>query len=155
MNRPPAPMPNGAVPRLRPTGKSDAVWSATPPASSTDSWRPTHALTQHRWHVSGTPSARCGTLAASVLGRELEEVPMAIVGGLDIHRRQITYDWIDTDTGETRRGQLSPATRLELRAWLEQIQAHRRTLPWRPPPAGGSLPRNWSTPGSRSTWPSQ
>ena len=23
------------------------------------------ALTQHRWHVSGTPSARCGTLAAS------------------------------------------------------------------------------------------
>jgi hypothetical protein len=21
---------------------------------------------------------------------------MAIVGGLDIHRRQITYDWIDT-----------------------------------------------------------
>jgi transposase len=46
---------------------------------------------------------------------------MAIVGGLDIHRRQITYDWIDTDTGETRRGQLSPATRVELRAWLEQF----------------------------------
>jgi transposase len=44
---------------------------------------------------------------------------MAIVGGLDIHRRQITYDWIDTDSGETRRGQLSPATRLELRAWLD------------------------------------
>jgi transposase len=46
---------------------------------------------------------------------------MAIVGGLDIHRRQITYDWIDTTTGETRRGQLSPATRLELRAWLTQF----------------------------------
>ncbi len=41
---------------------------------------------------------------------------MAIVGGLDIHRRQITYDILDTTTGETRRGQLSPATRLELRA---------------------------------------
>ena len=41
---------------------------------------------------------------------------MAIVGGLDIHRRQITYDILDTDSGETRRGQLSPATRLELRA---------------------------------------
>src|SRR4029450_13844096 len=50
--------------------------------------------------------------------REPEEIPMAIVGGLDIHRRQITYDWIDTDSGETCRGQLSPATRLELRAWL-------------------------------------
>ena len=48
---------------------------------------------------------------------------MAIVGGLDIHRRQITYDWIDTNTGETRRGQLSPATRQELRAWLEQFHS--------------------------------
>jgi len=48
---------------------------------------------------------------------------MAIVGGLDIHRRQITYDWIDTDTGETRRGQLSPATRTELRGWLEQFHS--------------------------------
>jgi transposase len=46
---------------------------------------------------------------------------MAIVGGLDIHRRQITYDILDTDTGETRRGQLSPATRLELRAWLARF----------------------------------
>jgi transposase len=46
---------------------------------------------------------------------------MAIVGGLDIHRRQITYDWIDTDTGETRRGQLSPATGVELRAWLARF----------------------------------
>jgi transposase len=46
---------------------------------------------------------------------------MAIVGGLDIHRRQITYDILDTTTGETRRGQLSPATRLELRAWLARF----------------------------------
>jgi transposase len=48
---------------------------------------------------------------------------MAIVGGLDIHRRQITYDILDTDTGETRRGQLSPATRVELRAWLARFTA--------------------------------
>ena len=46
---------------------------------------------------------------------------MAIVGGLDIHRRQITYDYLDTDSGETRRGQLSPATRVELRAWLARF----------------------------------
>ena len=46
---------------------------------------------------------------------------MAIVGGLDIHRRQITYDLLDTDTGESRRGQLSPATRVELRAWLTRF----------------------------------
>src|SRR5215218_177603 len=53
--------------------------------------------------------------------REPEEVPMAILGGLDIHRRQITYDYLDTDSGETRRGQLSPATRVELRAWLARF----------------------------------
>ena len=46
---------------------------------------------------------------------------MAIVSGLDIHRRQITYDWIDTDSGETCRGQLSPATRVELRTWLARF----------------------------------
>jgi transposase len=46
---------------------------------------------------------------------------MAIVGGLDIHRRQITYDWIDTDSGEVCCGQLSPATRVELRAWLARF----------------------------------
>jgi transposase len=46
---------------------------------------------------------------------------MAILGGLDIHRRQITYDWIDTTSGETCRGQLSPASRLELRTWLAQF----------------------------------
>ena len=53
---------------------------------------------------------------------------MAIVGGLDIHRRQITYDWIDSDTGETRRGQLSPASRLELGGWLEQFNGQPATF---------------------------
>ena len=53
---------------------------------------------------------------------------MAIVGGLDIHRRQITYDWIDTDSGETCRGQLSPATRVELRAWLARFTGQQADL---------------------------
>ena len=42
---------------------------------------------------------------------ELEGGPGEIIGGLDVHRRQITYDWIDTDTGQTRQGQLAPASR--------------------------------------------
>ena len=46
---------------------------------------------------------------------------MSIIGGLDVHRRQITYDWIDTDTGQTRQGQLAPASREHLRSWLEQF----------------------------------
>jgi transposase len=44
---------------------------------------------------------------------------MAIGGGLDIHRRQITYDWIDT--GPARHGRIQPATRVELRAWLARL----------------------------------
>jgi transposase len=46
---------------------------------------------------------------------------MAIIGGLDVHRSQITYDWVDTDTGQGRRGRLAPAHREQLRAWLEQF----------------------------------
>jgi transposase len=43
---------------------------------------------------------------------------MPIVGGLDIHRKQITFDYLDTETGQVRRGQVSPADRVHLRAWL-------------------------------------
>lgn len=43
---------------------------------------------------------------------------MPIVGGLDLHRRQITFDWVDTDTGETGRGQIRPADREHVREWL-------------------------------------
>src|SRR5208282_1037266 len=53
--------------------------------------------------------------------RELEEVPMSIVGGLDIHRKQITFDYLDTVTGQVRRGQVSPADREHLRAWLARF----------------------------------
>jgi hypothetical protein len=35
---------------------------------------------------------------------ELEEVPMPIVGGLDIHRKQITFDYLDTVSGQVCRG---------------------------------------------------
>ena len=43
---------------------------------------------------------------------------MPIVGGLDIHRKQITFDYLDTGTGQVCRGQVSPADREHLRAWL-------------------------------------
>ena len=46
---------------------------------------------------------------------------MPIVGGLDIHRKQITFDYLDTGTGEVRRGQVSPADREHLRAWLARF----------------------------------
>ena len=46
---------------------------------------------------------------------------MPIVGGLDIHRKQITVDYLGTVTGQVQRGQVSPADREHLRAWLARF----------------------------------
>jgi transposase len=46
---------------------------------------------------------------------------MPIVGGLDIHRAQITFDYLDLRTGEETRGTIRPATREEFRRWLGQF----------------------------------
>jgi transposase len=46
---------------------------------------------------------------------------MSIVGGLDIHRKQITFDYLDTISGEVKRGQIAPADREHLRAWLARF----------------------------------
>jgi hypothetical protein len=41
---------------------------------------------------------------------------MPILGGLDIHRKQITFDYLVTATGQVGRSQISPADREHLRA---------------------------------------
>jgi transposase len=46
---------------------------------------------------------------------------MPIVGGLDIHRKQITFDYPGTATGEVKRGQITPADRAHVRAWLARF----------------------------------
>ena len=46
---------------------------------------------------------------------------MPIVGGLDIHRKQITFDYPDALSGQVCRGQVSPADREHLRAWLARF----------------------------------
>jgi hypothetical protein len=45
----------------------------------------------------GTPSAKTHVEFASVIFREREEVPMTIVGGFDVHRQQITFDYVDNE----------------------------------------------------------
>ena len=50
---------------------------------------------------------------------------MSIVGGFDVHRQQITFDYLDTETGQLCRGQVRPATRVVLRGWLAQRFAGR------------------------------
>lgn len=39
---------------------------------------------------------------------------MQIIGGLDVHRKQITFDYIEIDTGEVKTGRICPATRQRL-----------------------------------------
>ncbi|HKI40516.1 MAG TPA: IS110 family transposase [Mycobacterium sp.] len=42
---------------------------------------------------------------------------MTMIGGLDVHRQQITFDYVD-DEGLVHWGQIRPATRKTLRDWL-------------------------------------
>lgn len=53
---------------------------------------------------------------------------MAIVGGLDIHRSQITFEYSDTETGEVRRGQIRGANRPRVRRWLEGVAGQEADL---------------------------
>jgi hypothetical protein len=46
---------------------------------------------------------------------------MSIVGGLDLHRKQVTFDVLDTDSGQLLRGRIAPANRELLRGWLAQF----------------------------------
>jgi transposase len=46
---------------------------------------------------------------------------MTIVGAFDVHRRQLTFDYLDTLTGEVSRGRVVPADRQHLRAWLARF----------------------------------
>jgi hypothetical protein len=46
---------------------------------------------------------------------------MAIVAGFDVHRRQITFDALDTETGEISRGRID-ATPAAVKAWSKRFE---------------------------------
>jgi transposase len=46
---------------------------------------------------------------------------MSIVDAFDVHRRQLTFDYLDTVTGEVQRGRVMPADRDHLRQWLARF----------------------------------
>lgn len=46
---------------------------------------------------------------------------MSIVGGLDIHRKQLTFDWVDEQNGKWERGRIVPADREHLADWLTRF----------------------------------
>lgn len=46
---------------------------------------------------------------------------MSIVGGVDIHRKQLTFDYLDVETGRVERGRVAPADREHLAEWLRRF----------------------------------
>src|SRR3954451_8958095 len=70
---------------------------------------------------TGPPPARRGIVSRGVAScRNAKEALMAIVAGFDVHRRQITFDALDTETGEVTRGRIdaSPAA---VALWTERL----------------------------------
>ena len=46
---------------------------------------------------------------------------MDIVGGFDVHRKQITFDYMEIESGEVHRGKIHPSDRECLREWLDEF----------------------------------
>ena len=68
---------------------------------------------------------------------------MTMVGGFDVHRQQITFDYVDDD-GLVRWGQIRPATRKMLRAgWASTAPRVTGSSRWRAAPGGGMWGRSW------------
>src|SRR5882762_3849138 len=76
------------------------------------------------WGLLGS-GARSGASSSWVrwtsMVTELEEDPMTIVGGLDIHRKQLTFDYVEVETGRLERGRIAPADREHLAGWLSRF----------------------------------
>jgi hypothetical protein len=90
-----------------------------------------------RGHVEGPPRLKHKhVLRAHQTGGAIEEVPMQIIGAFDVHRKQITFKWLNTETGEVRRGRI-PALREAVRQFLvpfKGLDAHfalEATTGWR------------------------
>jgi len=62
---------------------------------------------------------------------------MRIIGAFDVHRKQITFKWLNTETDEVRRGRIMPALRETVREFLvpfKGLDAHfalEATTGWR------------------------
>jgi len=89
--------------------------------------------------------------------QEHEEALVSRVGGLDMHRKQITFDDLDTMTGALRRGKITPADRPTLREWLGRLADYPESVRlvvegctgWR------YVVEECRQAGSTSTWPSR
>ena len=107
-------------------------------------------LVAQRWHELGPPplGARDSRVVANA--GAVEEALMAIVAGFDVHRAQITFDALDTDSGEVMRGRID-ATPAAVRRWVRRFAAGRCMSRWRRARAGcSSVTRSWPRCGGAS-----
>ena len=80
--------------------------------------------------TGGTSSAQ--TRDDPRVNEERKEAQVMIACGFDVHRAQVTFDLVDHETGELRRGRIVPATREQLRVWLSRlVVAMEGTTGWR------------------------
>jgi len=79
----------------------------------------------------------------------------SIAGGLDIHRKQITFDYVDLDTGAVQCGQIAPADREHFRSWLAGRFEHPENVAFAVEACAGwrYVAGNWRRPVSPRTWP--
>jgi len=70
---------------------------------------------------------------------------MAILAGFDVHRAQITFDALNTETGEVLRGRFR-ADREAVGEWVGQFAGEQVRSRWRRARAGCSSTRCWRVP---------
>ena len=81
---------------------------------------------------------------------------MGIVGGLDIHRHQITFNYLDTDSGEVARGKIAPADRQHVALWLGRFAGGPTwPSPSRGAPGGASSSTSSGASGPGPIWQSR
>ena len=80
---------------------------------------------------------------------------MPIVGGLDIHRKQITFDYLTRPRGRCGAARSrSPIASTWPGGWRAGSPARTRTSRWRGAPGGGTWRRGWPRPGRSRMSPS-
>ena len=80
---------------------------------------------------------------------------MTILMGLDQHRAQITADWLETSTGEVKRGRVAPADRAGVRRFLRQFDGARLEVALEATTGWRFLVEELRRVGASCIWPSR
>jgi transposase len=107
-----------------------------------------------RWHELGPPPLSARWFAQGGNAGALEEAPMAIVAGFDVHRAQITFDAFDTESGEVSRGRID-ATPAAVTRWTERFDGGEIHVAVEAARAGCSSATRSSLPARWRIWPSR